>query len=421
MKKLEDYHWICPEPFANINTSFEGIPKPCCVMIPTDDLVKFIDFKNIKTVEEVSFDNYWNDPLLKRLKNAMKNGGDDEFLKTACSVCSLQEESGNRSHRQFYIDRFENDFFHLKNKLEKVIESDNPPDFLYSVELDHLIGNICNLSCAYCSPLESSSFDKESVLIGENTERQFGLKNKNNLFDKDLYKIFNMSEEIKFAGGEPLISKKLYEVIDMIESPEEKQIRVVTNGTKFVKKFLEKTKKFKKVTVNMSIEGVGEFNDYIRYPSKWDSVCKNINTFINSDINFILTPTHNAISLGKLHELCELFGNECVTTGSIVTNNFYSLRSIPPDIKEIYLNKLYHYGKYDVVKFAIKYLENAKFNETEMYSMLSHIKRRDKHRNMCLLNYVPEWEKYYNNIIETVDNYPTKSYYVDFRKEYIKK
>ena len=32
MKKLEDYEWICPEPFANLMTTTDSRYIPCCAL-----------------------------------------------------------------------------------------------------------------------------------------------------------------------------------------------------------------------------------------------------------------------------------------------------------------------------------------------------------------------------------------------------
>ena len=40
----------------------------------------------------------------------------------------------------------------------------------------------------------------------------------------------------------------------------------------------------------------------------------------------------------------------------------------------------------------IKYLENAEYNETDMWKMLRHIKRRDRLRGTNLLDVFPEWK-----------------------------
>jgi len=89
---------------------------------------------------------------------------------------------------------------------------------------------------------------------------------------------------------------------------------------------------------------------------------------------------------------------------SIVANNFYSINSIPDDIKDIYLNLYYSkinkynsLGKEQSKKF-IKYLEHSIYNEQDMIKMIQHIKRRDKLRNTNMLNLFPEWKFYYNSI-----------------------
>ena len=41
----------------------------------------------------------------------------------------------------------------------------------------------------------------------------------------------------------------------------------------------------------------------------------------------------------------------------------------------------------------IKYLENAEYNETDMWKMLRHIKRRDRLRGTNLLDVFPNMER----------------------------
>ena len=76
----------------------------------------------------------------------------------------------------------------------------------------------------------------------------------------------------------------------------------------------------------------------------------------------------------------------------VFVNNEFLLNSIPYEIKEIYLNKLYEEGANINL---IKYLENAEYNETDMWKMLRHIKRRDRLRGTNLLDVFPEWKEYY--------------------------
>ena len=73
----------------------------------------------------------------------------------------------------------------------------------------------------------------------------------------------------------------------------------------------------------------------------------------------------------------------------IIDSSNFSEKEIA--VKEKYLNKLYETGQTDL----IKYLENAEYNETDMWKMLRHIKRRDRLRGTNLLEVFPEWKEYY--------------------------
>jgi len=405
MKKLEDYHWMCPEPFTNVHTKTLGKMSPCCVM---DDPWK-VDIKKYGfTEEELSFNvldssfrDFWTSKGMQRLRNAMKNGDDDEVLQDFCRVCKIQERSGVQSYREYYLERFNFEFSSKKEELENIIATDSYPSFYHSAELTHLSGNVCNLSCHMCHGSSSSSFSKEQIKIGEDDTHWENRVNTENKFDQGLYDIVNNSMELKFTGGEPLIGNRTYEILKMVEKPEEKIVRMITNATKDVSKFIRDTKKFKYICVNVSIEGIEVFNDYIRYPSEWNAIYDNIMKFMESPhIDTYITTTINALNVGRIYEVPELFGDDILAGGAFVDNNYYSIRSIPLDIRDIYLNRLYSYGKYDIVKRVIKYLENTEFSESDMYGMLTAIRRRDKHRGTNLLDHLPEWKKYYENCID---------------------
>lgn len=402
MKKLEDYHWICPEPFTNVYTTPNGTQVPCCSMFPSKEILKLFNKKDLHySAETESHYDFWHSVPMKRLRKAMKYGGDDEILNALCNTCKLQEKSKNFSTREFYISRFSDrkSFAQKKEELEQIIDSEEYPTFHHSAEMNHIGGNVCNLSCNMCDGSISSTYDKESIKLGEKKFPEKSLVKKKNKFDEDLEEIVNKTVELKFTGGEPLIGTKVYDTMALAKNPEEKIIRIITNATKSVDRFIEESKKFKSAIVNVSIEAIGDFNSYIRYPSDWNVILNNIEKLQSSHIELYITPTINAINVGRIYEIYEFFGDEILTNGSYVNNNFYTINSIPEDIKDQYLNKLYAYGKSKIVRNTIKYLENSEYNEYDMYAMLSHIKRRDRHRNTNLLDHVPEWKKYYENCI----------------------
>ena len=382
MKKLEDYEWICSEPFTNLYTAPSGHYVPCCAIDYTEL------FKNygseILDTNENSIDDYFKSPFLKKMRKAMKEN-DRNFLKDICKNCIKSEEAGNRSHRQWYLQRFVKDEFkHKKKELEKLIHKESHPTFLHSVEALSVGGNICNLACNMCGSGCSSKFNSEAIKLGEEFKMQPQPINYKKFYD-DLYK-FNVLE-FKFTGGEPLLIEKNYEI--MSKQSRDTIIRIITNGTVDPSNLIKVLKDFDKVVINVSAEGTKDVTNYIRYGSDFDVVLKHydmMQEIWGGDVMF--TATINALNIARIPELLKLRKGHA---GSPVTNNFYSISSIPYEIREMYLNKLYEEGATDL----IKYLENAEYNETDMWKMLRHIKRRDRLRGTNLLKVFPEWEEYY--------------------------
>ena len=122
MKKLEDYEWMCPEPFTNLFTTTSGHYMPCCAM----DYASL--FQNhgteIKRTDKNTIKQYFNSDFSKKLRKAMKEN-DKNFVKDICKNCIKSEKVGNRSHRQWYLQRFTQDeFTHKKQELERLIEKE---------------------------------------------------------------------------------------------------------------------------------------------------------------------------------------------------------------------------------------------------------------------------------------------------------
>jgi len=384
VKKLEDYEWICPEPFTNLKTNPDGHMVPCCVT----NLEKYgKDFQNMNLshTADNSIQEYHNSEYIKLFKKSLKENNKD-ILKQTCDTCISQEESGQRSHRQFYLQRFDNEFKDRKAELERIIDTEEYPTFLHSVELNSLNGNLCNNACNTCCKEFSSKLYAEKIKLYEIPKQKAIIKPEHN--SKFLNEIENAKIlEFKFTGGEPLLGDTNYDVMKRLDKST--IIRIITNGTQDPTKLINILKDFDKVTINVSAEGVKDVSDYLRYPSDFDIVLKHYDMMQKvwgKEVMF--TTTINALNVARIPELLKLRKGHA---GSLVTNNFYSLSSIPDDIKEIYLNKLYEEGATDL----INYLEHAEYNETDMWKMLRHIKRRDRLRNTNLLNVFPEWKEYY--------------------------
>jgi sulfatase maturation enzyme AslB (radical SAM superfamily) len=85
------------------------------------------------------------------------------------------------------------------------------------------------------------------------------------------------------VGGEPLINDELFKCLEYIsetENAENIQLRITTNLTVMPQHFLKILKRFKGVHFLVSIDAVYEMHEYIRYPSKFKSIEKNLNSLL---------------------------------------------------------------------------------------------------------------------------------------------
>ena len=84
---------------------------------------------------------------------------------------------------------------------------------------------------------------------------------------------------IFFTGGEPTIIKEHFQILKMIIEENHANhitIRYNSNQTIISKELIDIWKKFEKIEFNCSVEGHGALNDYIRYPTRWKKLEKNI-------------------------------------------------------------------------------------------------------------------------------------------------
>ena len=141
VKKLEDYEWICPEPFTNLKTNPNGLMVPCCVTNLVHYKSGLFTEDDAMHVSKHGMRDFRNSRYMKIFRKAIKEN-DKSILNETCKTCVRQEQAGEKSPRQFYLSRFDNDFKDKKSELERIIETEDYPTFLHSVELNSFLGNL---------------------------------------------------------------------------------------------------------------------------------------------------------------------------------------------------------------------------------------------------------------------------------------
>jgi MoaA/NifB/PqqE/SkfB family radical SAM enzyme len=267
----------CTAPLNSILIDTNKGVRPCCYY--QDGFLG-----NIKehTISEIMSNEAWTKLKQQMLKNEWPIG---------CLLCKSNEESFGTSLRQVYLN-------------------DIPVDDLENDHLNHIefIGsNICNLACVHCHSLYSSKWHIERDKIIKLSE-SFDDKQKESTFK--LHPIIDLSDNngesirkmhlpdpnlvlenlkkldwsyvrtFSFRGGEPFLNSETNTILNYANSLgllDKINISVTTNGTYITDDIVDLLKKCKSIHINLSIDGVGELFNYIRYgDAKFENVERTI-------------------------------------------------------------------------------------------------------------------------------------------------
>jgi sulfatase maturation enzyme AslB (radical SAM superfamily) len=206
-------------------------------------------------------------------------------IASNCKHCIKQEQGGATwSHRKLF---------------------DNPKEFVLGVCFD----NICNLKCVTCSPIHSSQlineWDELKLYSGDKDKRFYTRISKQAPDKIEFIKdVLNNSEfdilRLEIFGGEPLINPNIFKFIDWVsDQPFAKStmLSITSNSTVYSEKISEYASKFKYVGLQLSIDGIEDTFEYLRYGTDYAETCKNIQSYYD------LLDVHGNFTLGMNYTL----------------------------------------------------------------------------------------------------------------------
>ena len=270
----ENLKTFCPLPWNHISSKSSGRGRICCEGF---EILKDDQNKPILWKESGGLYSYFNSNDYKQTRLQMLAGKRPKH----CFHCFNQEDHGVRSQRLQFIDTYQSEIDAMINSTNRDGSIDNPK----ITYIGMVLGNKCNLKCRMCSPWSS-------YIIGEDWEKMNpsydNIGPKKILEDKWYFSNSTLqmlkealphTQSISTIGGEPMIIKEhLYFLETIIKEGYSDRIVLIydSNQTIIPKEIVELWKHFKRVTFNCSVEAFGSLNNYIRYPSKWENLEKNI-------------------------------------------------------------------------------------------------------------------------------------------------
>ncbi len=372
-----------------------GTATACCMMRhverPTD---------RGKTIHDL-----FNKPELVEAREALNNG----IQHSACTLCWQEEDAGRESKRirdnKIYVRDIENGITH-----EEVT----------SLELN--LGNTCNIKCRTCGPTISTTWIKEWYDVYGDEARHGNLSTytkglaiyhdsylDDSPFWDDIVTHLKTLHTMVFYGGEPLLSKKMWKVLEMaVELGYSKNISLHynTNGTTW-HGATEIWKDFKMVNLSFSIDGIGEQFNYMRTPADWTKVTDTMQKarefkkkYGNMYYGWCLTLSNLNIFYMKevLDENFRKFKDFGVYLNLVHGPERFNINQMPNEYKDVVIKKLASiptetYRQQHAVPGIIEFLRNGVPDPKNWEDFISNTKVHDKYRGQDYSKTFPEFAK----------------------------
>ena len=322
-EQLTDAQWqlltesktFCMLPWTHMHAFPDGRAYPCCLADywhPVGDLRK-------NTMEEV-----WNQQPYQTLRSNMLN----EQPSKECKKCYEQEENGFFSMRN---DANRN-YGHHVSEVDSTDSNGYNPEFRIRY-WDVRFSNLCNFRCRSCGPIFSSNWFNDHVKLYNRTPDVLGREmarveyttgDEDGMLEQMLPHIPHL-EQVYFAGGEPLIMKEHYFMLEKLIEHDKTDVRIQynTNFSELAfkdKHVFEYWRHFKNVSVGASLDASGTRAELMRKGTDWQQTVDNRRRMMEEvpHVDFYISATVSAMNV--LHVLD--FHREWTELGLIEAKDF---------------------------------------------------------------------------------------------------
>lgn len=305
-KELTEDEWnlltgsesFCMLPWVHMHAFPDGRVYPCCLseyFHPLGDLRK-------NTMKEV-----WNQDPYKEMRVNMLNG----VKCKECTKCYEQEKHGAFSMR-FDANR---NYGHLIKEVANTEPDGTNPNFKIRY-WDVRFSNLCNMRCRSCGPIFSSQwygdhvklYKKKPDVLGREMARVEYTAGDEDAMLAQMEEHIPYLEQVYFAGGEPLIMKEHYYLLEKLIEYGKTDVRIQYNTNFSEMRFKDKHvfdywKHFKNVSVGASLDASGTRAELMRKGTDWKQTLENRERMMKEvpHVDFYVSSTVS--SMNVLHVL----------------------------------------------------------------------------------------------------------------------
>ena len=333
---LTESKTFCMLPWVHMHAFPDGRAYPCCLADywhPVGDLRK-------NTMEEV-----WNQTPYKTIRLNMLS---DKPSKE-CTKCYEQEATGFFSMRN---DANRN-YGHHVAEIDRTEPDGTNPDFKIRY-WDVRFSNLCNFKCRSCGPIFSSNWYNDHIklynrvpdVLGRDMARVEYAGRTEDDIEEQMQIHIPYLEQVYFAGGEPLIMKEHYTLLEKLIEHKKTDVRIQYNTNFSELAFKDKHvfdywRNFSSVSVGASLDASGARAELMRKGTDWQQTVNNRKRMMIEapHVDFYISATISTMNV--LHVLD--FHKEWVDLGLIEAKDFnvnicqspewYRIDILPEDFK----------------------------------------------------------------------------------------
>jgi radical SAM protein with 4Fe4S-binding SPASM domain len=340
LKDVSESKAFCIKPWVHLHVSVYGKVTPCCQAAWNDNYA-FGD------INQENFNEIWNGEKMREFRLAMLK---DDF-NFRCHHCYDLEKEGLQSHRTLTNSIY-------ADKLPWVLETDatGVSPNAKPVSWDIRISNLCNFKCRICGHHSSSSWYEDAKALGlplashniyhsHDKKVNRGVRNFDLLMQQLDFVIPDL-EEISFAGGEPLISKEHYQILQKLIDIGKTNVRLRYH-TNFSKTdfggvdVFSLWRKFEDVGVWASLDDSGKRGELQRNGQKWVEVEENRKRMKRDcpDVSFAINSTINIFNIQHFPDFHRdwtkrgLINVNQITPHLLLHPSYYSIQILPKTLK----------------------------------------------------------------------------------------
>lgn len=342
---MDQTKFFCPLPWIHQFIEPSGI-KYCCSS--TEKL----------TTTPIGF---FSSNYLNNVKATIRAGN----IPQGCQSCIKQESNGFLNTRQLAL----RDWPYTVDTVPEQVEY-----------LDLRYNNTCNFSCRTCGPEYSTQIVCENNAHPTLQKYYKANDSSTNVNIIDSIRSFPNIKRINFTGGEPLLIKENFDILEYLikQDRTDIQLLITTNASVINTNMIRLFNQFKDVHWTISLDGIGSVAEYIRYGTIWPTVDRNVRKILNLRQSVSINCTVSAYSILDLSNLVKYYSDLKQEYNDQPFEIMFSVVQFPARLAPTALPIEFRDRVVDQIRSSILILEEILSNPSVYLNTLKHLQTNIK-------------------------------------------